>query len=193
MANVTEALPFEFHGQVVLILCGLIASGKSTFAEHLQHFYPQFRRCSQDDLGKRHDVEYLARESLNRGFSVCIDRTNFDLAQRSHWIGIAREFPEMAIWLIVFDTPYEICAARLQERRGHPTINGPEEGLSILARFANDLQYPAPYEGYNRILYVKPSDHSSPVYSRSEVADILTRVRDSPAVTSDISSGSFFS
>ena len=96
---------------------------KSTFAEHLQHFFPHFRRCNQDDLGSRHYVERLARESLNGGFSVCIDRTNFDIAwvtlktvtgriltrdenrQRSHWIRIAREFPEIAIWVIVFDTP----------------------------------------------------------------------------------------
>jgi len=32
-ADVTEALPFEFQGQVVLILCGLIASGKVSYLE----------------------------------------------------------------------------------------------------------------------------------------------------------------
>jgi hypothetical protein len=73
--------------------------------------------------------------------------------------------------------------------RGHPTIKSPEEGLTVLARFAKDFQYPIPIEGYNRILYIKPSDHPSPVYSHSEVADILKRVSDSPAVTSDIYSG----
>jgi len=39
------------------------------------------------------------------------------------------------------------------------------------------------------VFYIHPSDHPSPVYSRSEVADILKRVRDSPAVTSEICSG----
>lgn len=51
---------------------------KSTFAEQLQHHYPQFTRCNQDDLGDRRQVERLARESLGQGRSVCIDRTNFN-------------------------------------------------------------------------------------------------------------------
>jgi len=38
-------------------------------------------------------------------------------------------------------------------------------------------------------LYTTPSDHPSPVYTRSEVTDILKRVRDSPAVTSERYSG----
>jgi hypothetical protein len=28
--------------------------------------------------------------------------------QRSHWINIAREFPGTSIWVIVFDTPYDV-------------------------------------------------------------------------------------
>lgn len=61
--------------------------------------------------------------------------------------------------------------------------------MTILAHFANDFRYPTSLEGHNRILYTKPSDHPSPVYCRSEVADILKRVRDSPAMTSEICSG----
>jgi hypothetical protein len=82
------------RGQVVLILCGLVGSGKvstllydlevmitiqqSTFAEQLQHHFPQFHRCSQDDLGDRRQVEHLARDMLGNGMSICIDRTNFN-------------------------------------------------------------------------------------------------------------------
>ncbi|KAF8972654.1 P-loop containing nucleoside triphosphate hydrolase protein, partial [Flammula alnicola] len=172
-------------GKIVLILCGLIASGKSTFAEALQYHYPQFRRCNQDDLGDRRRVEQLAYETLNQGLSVCIDRTNFNAAQRSYWIEIAREFPGTAVWVIVFDTPYEICAARLQNRTSHPTIKSPEQGLSVLSRFAADFQNPAPHEGFDRIIHVKPSDHPSPVYSRSDVAAILHRVQHSSPVISD--------
>lgn len=54
--------------------------------------------------------------------------------------------------------------------------------------FANDFQHPAPLDGFNRILYVKLSDYPSPVYSCSEVADILKGAHDSPAVTSEICS-----
>ncbi|KAF9054581.1 AAA domain-containing protein, partial [Panaeolus papilionaceus] len=142
--------------KVVLILCGLIASGKSSFAEALQEFCPEFRRCNQDDLGDRRRVEQLARESLNQGLSVCIDRTNFNAVQRSYWTRIANEFPETEIWVLVFDTPYETCAARLQTRTSHPTITDPEQGLSILARFASDFEFPHPQEGFDRIAYLKP-------------------------------------
>lgn len=178
-------IEFKIQGQIVLILCGLIASGKSTFAEALQHYYPEFRRCNQDDLGDRRSVEQLARKTLREGHSVCIDRTNFNAAQRSYWIQIAHEFPETVVWVIVFDTPYEICAARLQMRSSHPTIKTPEQGLSVLSRFAADFRQPVGDEGYQRILYVKPSDHPSSVYSRSDIAVILQRVQDSPSVFSN--------
>lgn len=75
-------------------------------------------------MGDRRQVERLARESLRQGFSVCVDRTNFDaqyisrvvpqsreaetlLRQRSTWIKIARE-SSAAVWVIVFDTPYDV-------------------------------------------------------------------------------------
>jgi len=171
---------FQPEEKVVLILCGLIASGKSTFAESLEVYFPKFRRCNQDDLGDRRKVEQLARSSLAQGMSVCIDRTNFNASQRSYWIEIAREFPGTLIWVIVFDTPYEICAARLRHRTSHPTIKSPEEGLPILSRFATDFQYPNAREGYDRIIYVKPADHPSVSYSRQDISAFLHRVRNSP-------------
>ncbi|KAF9462951.1 P-loop containing nucleoside triphosphate hydrolase protein [Collybia nuda] len=167
------------EGQAVLILCGLIASGKSTFAQELERHYPQFRRCNQDELGDRRRVERLARETLAQGLSVCIDRTNFNVTQRSYWIEIAREFPGTSIWVIVFDTPYHICAARLQTRTFHPTIKNPEQGTSVLSRFAADFEQPSPHEGYDRVISLKHTDHLSPVYSRSDIAAILRRVYDS--------------
>jgi predicted kinase len=170
--------------QIVLVLSGLIGSGKSTFAVELQRHFPQFIRCNQDDLGNRLNVENLARNELRRGMSVCIDRTNFNPPQRAYWIKIAGEFPGTLIWLIVFDTPYETCAARLRERISHPTIKSPEQGLSVLARFANDFQYPEPGEGYNRIVYLGSADQPGLTYSRSEVANILQRLWDSAPVIS---------
>ncbi|KAG2011399.1 hypothetical protein CC2G_011522 [Coprinopsis cinerea AmutBmut pab1-1] len=169
-------------GPVVLILCGLIACGKSTFASSLQTHFPQFQRCNQDELGDRRSVENLARQSLKQGLSVCIDRTNFNASQRFHWIKIAREFPGTMIWVIVFDTPYEVCVARLHERTNHPTITSIELGLSVLSRFAADFEPPESHEGYDRILYLKPEDHPSALYTRSELAGILERVRDSKPV-----------
>ncbi|KIM82949.1 hypothetical protein PILCRDRAFT_55017, partial [Piloderma croceum F 1598] len=170
--------------QVVLILVGLVGSGKSTFAQALEKHLPdQFRRCNQDDLGDRSRVEILARRTLREGLSVCIDRTNFNAAQRSYWINIAQEFPGTLVWVIVFRTPYEVCAARLRERVFHPTIKSPEQGLSVLARFSNEFQDPSDDEGHHRLIVLTPSDHPSPVYTPGDITTILQRLRDSKPVT----------
>ncbi|KAI0727464.1 P-loop containing nucleoside triphosphate hydrolase protein [Fomitopsis betulina] len=173
-----------FHGNdteqpVVLILVGLIGSGKSTFAHALEQHAPRFRRCNQDDLGNRQRVEASARACLREGLSVCIDRTNFDARQRATWIRIAREFPGTDVWVLVFDTPYAVCAQRLRERTDHPTIKTPEDALSILARFHSDYQAPAAHEGYTRLLSLSASEQL-PVYTREDVLGILARVRDAP-------------
>ncbi|KIK61564.1 hypothetical protein GYMLUDRAFT_42564 [Collybiopsis luxurians FD-317 M1] len=169
--------------RIVLILVGLIGSGKSTFAAALEHhFSDQWRRCNQDELGSRTQVEFLARNSLRAGLSVCIDRTNFDEKQRAHWVKIANEFPGTFIWVIVFSTPYEVCASRLKNRTSHPTIHSPEQGLQILSRFASDYRPPTTDEGFHRIISLHPSD-TSLNYSSADVLSILERVRSSPVIS----------
>ncbi|KAJ6496799.1 P-loop containing nucleoside triphosphate hydrolase protein [Mycena vulgaris] len=175
-------IPESFSGgkQVVLILAGLIGSGKSTFAQALEDTFPEFIRCNQDDLGDRRQVENLARLSLKNGSSVCIDRTNFDSSQRAHWINIAREIPGTLIWVIVFDTPKDICAGRLLTRTEHPTIKNPEDALSILDRFSSQYRAPSANEGYDRIIYLQPSEQEVS-YSHPSLAAILCRLRDAPS------------
>ncbi|KLO17961.1 hypothetical protein SCHPADRAFT_140534 [Schizopora paradoxa] len=154
--------PWNIGGPKVLVLVGLIGSGKSTFAKELERHMPQFRRCNQDDLGNRRAVEKLARESLHDGLSVCIDRTNVDETQRAHWINIARELPGTQVWCLV-------CT-------DHPTIKNPEQARIILHRFANDLRPPAFDEGFDRILRIKPADHPSLSYSQDDISTILLKI-----------------
>ncbi|GJE91124.1 hypothetical protein PsYK624_072730 [Phanerochaete sordida] len=142
----------------VLILVGLVGSGKSTFAEALQAYLPQFRRCSQDELGDRRAVEALARSSLRDGLSVCIDRTNVDPQQRLTWVRIAREFPGTLVWVLEFDTPYEICEQRLMTRTSHPTITSPELAISVLQRFRSQYQSPQLWEGFDQMLSLHLED-----------------------------------
>ncbi|EFI27411.1 hypothetical protein CC1G_14882 [Coprinopsis cinerea okayama7 len=164
-------------GPVVLILCGLIASGKNELqcivsAINIGHTI--FNEYRTSVPGTRCGRESTASET--RGSLL------FYQLQRFHWIKIAREFPGTLIWVIVFDTPYEVCVARLHERTNHPTITSIELGLSVLSRFAADFEPPESHEGYDRILYLKPEDHPSALYTRSELAGILERVRDSKPV-----------
>ncbi|KAL4063142.1 P-loop containing nucleoside triphosphate hydrolase protein [Scleroderma citrinum] len=175
---VSHSADSPFDGkQTMLVLVGLIASGKSTFAEALERHFPEFRRCNQDDLGSRKRVEELAHQTLREGLSPCIDRTNFNAVQRSHWTKIAREFPGTTISVIVFDTPYHVCAFRLQNRTSHPTISNAQEGIPILAKFASDFKLPSPDEGYDHIIYLKASDYPSPNYTRDEILSLLSRLK----------------
>ena len=72
----------------------------------------------------------------------------------------------------------------------HPTIKNADEGLSILARFASDLQLPTPEEGYDRIISLAASDQPLS-YTSEQVAAVLQRLRDSPLVTSPSLPASF--
>jgi hypothetical protein len=62
---------------------------------------------------------------------------------------------------------------------GHPTITSPELGLRVLHGFANDFRPPTADEGFDRILYLRPSDHASPSYTAEEIDSILIRIGDS--------------
>ncbi|EIW79196.1 hypothetical protein CONPUDRAFT_59583, partial [Coniophora puteana RWD-64-598 SS2] len=152
----------------------------STFAQALENRLPHFRRCNQDELGSRLRVEVAVRQALAEGLSVCVDRTNVDPTQRAHWINIAREFPGTRVGVIVFDTPYNVCASRLHTRTSHPTITSPEQGLSILSRFARDLVWPRAYEGQDHLLPLQPADHPTPFWTRDELVTVLRRLLDSP-------------
>ena len=52
----------------------------------------------------------------------------------------------------------------------------------MLERFAADFVSPASHEGYQRILYVKPSDLPFPPYARADIAAVLQRVATSSPV-----------
>lgn len=58
-----------------------------------------------------------------------------------------------------------------------------EQGLIVLSRFADSFEPPSLDEGYHRILYVKPDD-TRLNYTRSDIAAIMQRVRDSPPIDS---------
>ncbi|KDN43237.1 hypothetical protein RSAG8_06204, partial [Rhizoctonia solani AG-8 WAC10335] len=163
---------------ILIILCGLVGSGKSTFATALQREFPEFRRCNQDELGRREAVEREVYAALSQGLSVCVDRTNFDPSQRRTWIDIARQYPGVEIWGITTDTPYDACHARLIERKNHPTLHTPEKAVEVLSRFSSQFVPINLGEGLNRLYSITPN--GSPDYTREELENILAAVRETP-------------
>ncbi|KAJ1306533.1 hypothetical protein OPQ81_007534 [Rhizoctonia solani] len=166
----------SFNAGVLIILCGLVGSGKSTFATALQREFPEFRRCNQDELGRREDVEREVTVALSQGLSVCVDRTNFDPSQRRTWIDIARQYSGVEIWGIKMDTPYNTCHARLIERKEHPTLKTPEKAVEVLSRFSSQFVPINVNEGFNRVYSIAPQE--SPDYTLEELEIILTAIRE---------------
>ncbi|KAF8757968.1 AAA domain [Rhizoctonia solani] len=144
------------NSNILIVLCGLVGSGKSTFATALQREFPEVRRCNQDELGRREDVEREVHAALSQGLSVCVDRTNFDPGQRRTWIDIARQHSNIEIWGITMDTPFDV----------------------VLSRFSYQFVPISANEGFNRVYRIAPREN--PDYTREELENILAAIRESP-------------
>ncbi|GAB00075.1 uncharacterized protein L969DRAFT_55032 [Mixia osmundae IAM 14324] len=137
--------------QQMLVLCGVIGSGKSTLADGIVSRYPQYKRICQDVLGDRRSCEAMAELYLSQGLSVIIDRQNFDIKQRKPFVSIAARL-NVSVLAIVFSTPQDVCKERLLLRKGHETIQTPQEAMRILPMVLRDWQTPTAREGFHGIL-----------------------------------------
>ena len=134
----------SMQDQRLVVLCGLVGSGKSTFARAVETTWPdEWVRCNQDELGNRKAVYAAAMKALASGKNVLLDRTNIDRRQRADWLELAAEFrranPQrcLDVSLLYFDVPYAVrarasrthtqeCRDRLAQRLDHPTLKTPD-------------------------------------------------------------------
>jgi bifunctional polynucleotide phosphatase/kinase len=105
IANAVQSAAKQFPGRVpiILVLCGFVGSGKSSFAAQLfsRSAHPPSITASssssfhnppvewviicQDELLRLEKCAKVAAEALSAGHSVIIDRTNLSPEQRAHW------------------------------------------------------------------------------------------------------------
>lgn len=157
------------------ILCGKIASGKSTFAAQLAaapgtvlvaedtwlnalfaeelHSLVDYVRCStklRSAMGRH------VAAMLDAGVSVVLDFPANTVAQRGWVRGILRGV-EVAHQLHVFNVPNEVCLARLRARNAagdHPFAVTEAQ----FRQFANYFAAPTPDEGFNLVIHDDPLD-----------------------------------
>ena len=94
-------------------LDALLRMRQSTFAEALQQFRPDFHRCNQDELGNRRRVEEVAKQHLQQGESVCIDRTNINArsVKLRAMINTSTKRPDRLLCVPIILTPFYLQPA----------------------------------------------------------------------------------
>ncbi|KAG9292839.1 hypothetical protein G9A89_016201 [Geosiphon pyriformis] len=165
----------EIQKNRVIICVGVPGSGKSTFSKALCKEFPNWYRINQDDLGSRKLCEAKFRDQMRQNKNVIIDRCNFDEAQRKTWVQIAWNY-NVPVDVIIMDTSYEECAARINVRQNHPTDVQGIEGIKILEKFKDWMKEPRIEEGFERITKVKPQPNE--IYTKEAIEKIFIQLND---------------
>jgi len=135
----------------VVILVGIAASGKSTWAKESVLSSDEIRRLLRDDPADQtiHRIVFktmrdLLRRRLELGMPVTyIDATNLTRRERRPYIKIAAIYGAQAE-AVLFDTPIETCIERNRAR----DRKVPEE---ILRMMSAKLQPPTAEEGFTSV------------------------------------------
>jgi len=152
----------------LIILCGTPGSGKTLFCKMLntvnrqQHDHrsksrivTEWRFANQDELGKREDVELVARRWLNDRKStktgLVVDRCNVTSEDRKYWLDLTFK-PKRAI-CIHFDVAPDLCSQRVLRRKHHPTVRGRSAAAveRLVRSFAKKMETPTNREGFAAI------------------------------------------
>lgn len=127
------------NGPILLILCGVQGSGKSTFCEKLlEGNSDRWVHLAQDTInggkaGKREKVEEEAKKALLSNKSVVIDRMHLDETQRAYFVGVAKSVGVPA-HAVALSPDKDVVLKRVRERENHPGGVEGEKGVKIAAR-----------------------------------------------------------
>ena len=147
---------------VLIVLGGLPASGKSTYAEILQEINPTFQRVCPDLIrkafygdesiqgdGKRvfetafHDM----KEYGCLGENVVFDATNINANRRKELVKEMRPYFDIIIFKW-FNTPLAICRERNKQRERQVPFD-------VMLRMSCNFEEPTMEEGWNYIEEIK--------------------------------------
>jgi predicted kinase len=171
---------------VVIILCGIAGSGKTTWAEDLmdKYGYETASYISSDaireelkcieDMSKNNQVfeifEQRYIDSLKRGKDVILDATLLKKSYRAKYIQIAKEYNAYTMCIFMdIDTQ---TAIERNAKRGRKV---PED---VIIKMANSVEVPAKDEGFNRILFVNKNGYVSILVIDKQTAEQIGKFFD---------------
>ena len=156
----TALLGGYLDSPILLILVGVQGSGKSTFCKYLTDTSGgQWCSYSQDTIrngspGTRQAVEEAAKEALNKGKNVVIDRMHLDQDQRRHFIQIGQECKAHIHALVMLASKGEV-EERVKNRTNHPGKVEGDNGARIAVSSLSKLVPPSYDEGFELISYTR--------------------------------------
>jgi predicted kinase len=139
------------HGNMeMIILIGLQASGKSTFARarFANHAYIS-KDAMRNVRNKARRQEKLIRQAFEQGQSVVVDNTNPSVADRAPLIALGREYGARVIGYY-FASHLKECLERNRQREGTACV--PDVALYTTGR---KLELPTYTEGFDQLYYVE--------------------------------------
>ncbi|KAL3940741.1 MAG: hypothetical protein SGBAC_004773 [Bacillariaceae sp.] len=147
------------RGPIMLLLCGVQGSGKSTFCEQLLRVNSDsWIHLSQDTInkgkpGKREQVEARARTAIEDGKCLLIDRMHLDPMQRKVFIDVAKSV-NAPVHIAVFKPPRNVILERVRNRKNHPGKVMGESGVRQALKALDQLEMPSYSEAIELITCV---------------------------------------
>eukprot|EP00798_Chlamydomonas_sp_ICE-L_P018705 gene18705-25228_t len=166
--------------QVMLVLAGPPGSGKSTVSEALiKRSSVRWVHANQDTVSGRNrkNVVKKAHGALMRGANVIIDRCNTSPDQRKDFVALAKE-TGVELHAIVLLLPLKTCAARVRDRKSHPTLKPGGNHTKIINMVAVLHRLPLPLSSKMLAKQQKSS------HSKSNSNSNRCRTKDSPTIGS---------
>jgi predicted kinase len=161
-----------------VMMVGLPASGKSTYAKNFNLYGGDFVTISSDAIRKElfgdesvqkdngrvfGEVFKRVKSNLLKGNNVIVDATFINRKSRKGLLEMVSKIADVSKEAIVMTTPYHVCIARDAER--NRTV-----GREVIKKFLMRFQIPMYSEGFDEIYIVKHdyhSDDTSNIYGHS--------------------------
>ena len=135
--------------KTIVIMIGIQASGKSTFAEKE---LSEYTRINLDTLNTRNKERIEFERALEAGENIVIDNTNPKISDRERYIIRAKEHGYKVVGYFM-QSRVKDCVERNEKRVGKAKVN-----TKAIAATSNKLEMPEYAEGFDEIYYVSMSD-----------------------------------